>query len=181
MIRMLPHTYAVAAVVRELERNSEFWDLHTDRTQRYATPHRDVSDIWLRFNDIANMGSDRVAFFNGEHESVWYPCADVLQRAKRLAQEVFRDVGGSQLGGVLITRIPPGGMVRPHKDGGWHAGFYEKFAVQLKGNAKQAFHFEDSSLSAEPGQLYTFDNSRLHWVTNDSDDNRITMIVCVKR
>jgi hypothetical protein len=181
MIRMMPNKYPVAGVARELEKDHGFWDLYTDRTQRYNTPHRDVSDIWLRFNPIRNLDRGRDAFFNGEHVSEWYPCADSLTRCKNLALSVYEDVGGSQLGGVLITKIPPGGMVRPHKDGGWHAGFYEKFAVQVKGDEKQSFNFEDASLSPLSGELYTFDNSRLHWVFNDSDVDRITMIVCVKR
>jgi aspartyl/asparaginyl beta-hydroxylase (cupin superfamily) len=93
----------------------------------------------------------------------------------------MRKVGGKQLGGVLITRIPSGGEVQPHVDHGWHAGHYEKFAVQLRGNQEQAFCFEDAELRPEPGDLYTFDNARLHWVTNDSDSERITLIVCIRR
>lgn len=68
----------------------------------------------------------------------------------------------------------------PHVDGGWHAEYYAKYAVQLKGGAKQAFHFEACSLVTEPGDLYTFDNSQLHWVTNDGDEDRITLIICIR-
>lgn len=89
-------------------------------------------------------------------------------------------VGGDRLGMVLITRIPPRGRVEPHIDSGWHAGYYAKYAVQIKGNAGQAFHFDGESLSPEPGDLYTFDNSKLHWVTNDSDEERITCIICIR-
>lgn len=180
MIELLPNTYAVAEAARELDACSA-WDLHTDRTARYGTPHEDVSDIWLRFRDLSEMGEDKVAFFNGPHASAWYPCAKELPAVVELAGKVFRDVGGKELGGVLITRIPPGGEVKPHIDGGWHAGYYEKFAVQIKGNERQAFCFEGVELSATPGQCYTFDNSKLHWVVNDSEHERMTLIVCIRR
>jgi quercetin dioxygenase-like cupin family protein len=98
-----------------------------------------------------------------------------------LARKVFRRVHGKRLGGVLITRIPPGGEVKPHKDTGWHAGFYEKFAVQVASNEGQAFCFESDELRPMPGDLYTFQNHVLHWVTNPTPEERITMIVCVKR
>lgn len=94
--------------------------------------------------------------------------------------DVLSYVQGERLGGVLITRIPPGCMVRPHIDTGWHATYYDKYAIQLRGNGKQAFHFNDTSLSAMPGDLYTFDNSKLHWVTNESDEERMTLIICIR-
>lgn len=150
------------------------------RTTAYETPHKSVSDIWVRYNDWANFNGDPQAF-NAEHDSVWYPVIDKIPACRALVRKVFKHVKGSKLGGVLITRIPPGGEVKPHIDGGWHAGYYDKFAVQLQGNKDQAFCFEDSRLSAEPGELYTFDNSKLHWVTNDSDEDRMTLIVCIRK
>lgn len=180
MIVLLPGQFTVADAVSQLQAQP-VWDLHTSRTQRYGTPHAAVSDVWVRFNDPAKMHTDPVAFFQGEHESVWYPCASLLPAVVALIGQVFRAVGGKRLGGVLVTRIPPGGRVEPHIDTGWHAGYYEKFAVQLQGNERQSFCFEDSALSATPGQLYTFDNSKLHWVVNDSAHDRMTLIICIRR
>jgi len=178
-IEYLPLRYDVAAVARELEQ-PDVWDLYRDRVERYGSPHSDVSDIWCRFNPIQNMGDDPVVFFNGPHESEWYPVMAKLPALRELVYRLFADVQGSQLGGVLVTKIPPGGEVKPHVDGGWHAGRYQKFAIQIKGNRDQAFCFEDAELRPVPGDSYTFDNSRLHWVRNDSDSERITLIVCIR-
>lgn len=69
----------------------------------------------------------------------------------------------------------------PHRDDGWHAQhFYEKYAVQLKGNQQQGFHFEGHTVRAEPGEVYYFDNSKTHWVTNESNEDRMTLIICVR-
>ena len=179
-IRHLASGYDVAALAAQLAAHPEAWNRHTMRTDAYQTPHKAVDDIWVRYNDWANFHGDPQAF-NAEHESSWYPVIAVLPEAWSLARRVMRDVGGARLGGVLITRIPPGGEVAPHIDTGWHAGYYEKFAVQIASNERQAFCFEDSELRPLPGDLYTFDNSRLHWVTNDSDESRITLIICIRR
>lgn len=178
-IEYLPLTYDVTAVSEELEQPG-IWNLHRDRIERYGSPHSDVSDIWVRFNPIENIGGDPAAFFNGPHESVWYPIANKLPALRDLVYQLFADVQGSQLGGVLVTKIPPGGEVKPHTDGGWHAGYYSKFAIQIKGNHNQAFCFEDAELRAIPGEAYTFDNSLIHWVKNDSDSERVTLIVCIR-
>ena len=179
-IRMLASGLHVAGLVKQLNKHPEAWNTHNQRTTAYATPHKSVDDIWVRYNDWANFKGDRVAF-NNAHTSVWYPVVTDIPDAWSLARRVMRRVGGWRLGGVLITRIPPGGEVKPHIDTGWHAGYYEKFAVQIKGDRDQAFCFEDGELSAEPGDLYTFDNSRCHWVRNDSDKERITLIICIRR
>lgn len=178
-IRLLASGLDVGEAVRQLESQPDIWNTHKLRTELYGTPHKSVSDIWVRYNAWENFDGD-IAAFNGPHESVWYPVADRIPAVKVLIEQVCRVVGCESLGGVLITKIPPGGEVKPHIDAGWHAGHYEKFAVQLKGNDRQAFCFETARLSPQPGDLYTFDNSQLHWVTNDSEEDRITLIICIR-
>ncbi|MCY1247967.1 hypothetical protein D9M72_613450 [compost metagenome] len=89
-------------------------------------------------------------------------------------------VQGERLGGVLITRIRPGQVCKPHTDPGWHARYYQKFAVQIAAAPGQSFNFEGHELVTKPGDIFWFDNSHTHWVTNESDTDRITMIVCIK-
>lgn len=111
---------------------------------------------------------------------MWYPAFRRLPSLKPVLSAVLRRAEGGRLGGVLITKIPPGGRVAPHVDGGWHARYYDKFALQLQSAPGQAFCFRGHSLSARPGELYTFDNSQEHWVYNMSDSPRMTLIVCVR-
>jgi Aspartyl/Asparaginyl beta-hydroxylase len=181
MICLLPRRYDVSGAVKELSSNPQLWNEHSSRTTRNGTPHSEVDDIWVRYNAIENMEADPVAFFQGEHESSWYPCVDAIPSVMGLVAGLFEDVDGAEMGGVLITRIKPGGQVQPHIDTGWHAGYYDKFAIQLMGNERQAFCFDSGSLSALPGESYTFDNSKLHWVINASDEYRMTLIVCIRR
>ena len=172
--------FDVIPLIRQLNAAPELWDQHTLRTTRYRTPHHEVSDIWVRFNGWEHFYGDPVKFTMEPHESSWYPCVAKIPAAWSLARKVMKQVKGKGLGGVLITRIPSGGEVKPHIDQGWHAEYYDKFAVQIKGNKEQSFCFEDSQLHPLPGELYTFNNSRLHWVTNPSAEERITLICCIR-
>lgn len=167
----------VQPMLNSLGEHPELWNQHTGRTS-YG-PHTQVSDIWVRYNAFENLKNDPF-HFNDQHESVWYPSAEQLP-AREFCQGVMDKVGGNRLGGVLITRIPPGGCVEPHIDHGWHARYYEKFAISLASTPEQKFCFEDESLVTEPGDLFWFDNSHLHWVTNPSQEHRMTMIICIKR
>lgn len=118
----------------------------------------------------------------GPHESQWYPVATELPGLKDICYETLRLVEGERLGGILITRIPAGKECKPHRDAGWHAEYYNlKVAVQIAGNEEQAFHFETESLSALPGDVYVFQNQYLHWVTNPSNEDRMTLIIAIRK
>lgn len=172
-IRLIASGLPVGAVHWALLERPELWNQNTARTENPDSPHHGLSDIWARYAPPGVDGQQ-------PHASKWYPCADALG-VRELVYPLMRDVGGVELGGVLITRIPPGGICRPHVDRGWHAGHYEKFGVQIASAPGQAFHFEDGQLVTKPGDVFLFDNSHTHWVTNESTYERITMIVCIRR
>jgi hypothetical protein len=181
MLRLLQDAYAdTSRLTEQLEAHPEVWNTITLRTEHPRSPHREIDDIWVRYNPIEHYHGDMSAF-NGEHAGEWYPSAEILPEAKRLAQGIQRDYLGNTLGAVLITKIPAGKRCYPHIDQGWHAGYYEKFALQVKGNKQQTFHVAEETLRTKSGDLFEFDNSIEHWVLNPSDEDRITMIVCIRR
>lgn len=164
----------VMPLVLALHRNPQLWNQNTMRTENPTSPHHGLSDIWVRY-------SDGEPDPKAEHDSVWYPAYKELPQVREIVFNLMRYVEGERLGGVLITKIPPGAMCKPHVDDyGWHSKYYDKYAVQLQGNAQQAFHFEGESFSARPGDIYWFNNQEKHWVTNDSNEDRMTMIVCIR-
>lgn len=176
-IELLPYRFDVEPLKMELDAHPELWDDFDLRTNHPQSPHRELSDIFVRYNARENYAGDRHAF-NDEHTPVWWTSAEVLPSAKRIALELQEKIGGA-LGMVLITKIPAHTKCYEHIDIGWHARTYQKYAVQITAAQKQAFHVEGIALSARPGSVYWFDNSRLHWVINDSDEDRMTLIICI--
>jgi hypothetical protein len=148
---------------------SNCWNKFDHRRQGQS-PHREVSDIWVRYCDPSAMTA-------GPHESVWYP-TDF--DAQHIVKTILNLLGADQLGGVLITKIPAGKSVYPHKDFGWHATHYQKLAVCIAANHEQSFNFEGEEMRSEDGDCFTFDNHFTHWVSNPSQEERITMIVCYR-
>jgi hypothetical protein len=163
----------VAPLLWALQANAHLWNEHTQRTQDPASPHHEVDDIWCRY------AAPEVAILPGPHESVWYPGASLLP-VKEIVFPLMQFVQGERLGGVLITRIRAGKQCKPHKDDGWHARYYEKFAVQVQSAPGQRFCFDGESLEARPGDVYWFDNAHTHWVENPTEHDRITMVVCIR-
>lgn len=145
-----------------------------------------MTDIWVRYNDIKNYQPDPNKFctsesdFNEEHDSSWYPAYYALPELKPILFGMMGFLEGERLGGILITKLPPGREIFPHVDGGWHAAYYEKFYVAVKSPEGSVFGFDDGDIHAKDGDVYWFDNSVSHWVKNPTEEERIAMIVCIK-
>lgn len=172
-IRLLAEHVNVEPLRAALAAHPELWNQRTERTAPEDSPHHGLDDIWPRFADPATMRED------GSHDSIWYPPADVLP-VRELVFRLMSAVHGEKLGGVLITRIPAGQTCKPHTDPGWHARHYDKFAIQIDAEPEQAFHFDGHTLVTKPGDVFWFDNAYTHWVTNQSQRDRVTMIVCIR-
>lgn len=177
-IGLTEHNFDVLPIQQELAANPKLWNEYMGRLNHPQSPHRDTDDIWIRFAE--NNLHDKNAKVEGPHKSAWYPSCDQLPKVKQLAEKMFEIAGAKEQGGVLIIRIPPGREIYPHVDAGWHAQYYQKFAVQIRGNNQQEFAFEDGHLSALDGQSYWLDNSFTHWVTNPTDTDWINMTVCYR-
>jgi quercetin dioxygenase-like cupin family protein len=164
----------VAPIHWALQEHPELWNEQRSRTEDPASPHHGLDDIWARY------GNPEHAVNGQPHDARWWPSADVLG-IKSMCLDLMRAVEGVELGGVLITRIAPGKCVKPHTDPGWHARRYEKYGVQITSAPGQQFCFEGEELETRPGDVFWFDNSHLHWVTNPTQYERVTMIVCVRK
>lgn len=163
----------VMPLALQLKRNPQLWNQNSFRTSA-DSPHADVDDIWVRYADISE------GMPTGPHDSIWYPAYRTLPQLRDIVFGIMGLVQGERLGGVLITKIPAGKRVKPHVDPGWHAEYYDKFAVQIESHQQQAFCYEDGKLVTAPGDVYWFNNQAEHWVINDSPVDRITLILCIR-
>lgn len=164
-----------------LQRQPEIFDAYPERRIGDGSPHAEMTDIWLRYNDRRPYDEKKSLLgFNDEHDSVWYPASAKLPEARPIIFGLMARVEGERLGAVLITKLPPGGRIAPHIDPGWHAGYYDKYYVAVKNDPGAYFAFDDGRIAANTGDVYWFRNDVPHWVVNESNDDRIAMIVCVK-
>ncbi len=176
-IQLLDYSFDVWPLAQQLAQHPDLWGQYPWRTEHAKSPHREVSDIWVRYNALENLGPH----FNDAHESSWYRVIEQLPASVDLAEQVMERMDAQTLGGILITKVPARKQVYPHIDTGWHALHYEKIAVQIAGNLEQAFNFEGERVSALPGESYWFNNQAPHWVTNPTDEDRMTFICCIRR
>src|SRR6266403_4852372 len=143
-ITLLDRGFYVLDLQWAVRSHPELWNEHTARTESENSPHYGLDDIWLRFADSGgvNVGGQ-------EHESVWYHSAEILD-VRRVVEKMRQRYNCSRLGGVLMTRVPPGATCKPHQDRGWHAETYDKYALQVESAPGQKFCFDDEELETRP-------------------------------
>ena len=170
-------------LLAELKDYPGLWNRYDFRTNYEGSAHAQVSDIILRYRDFSDFEQDNPQDFASEHESEWYAAAYMMPGFKKTIEDIFSIVGGSELGGCLITKIPAGCEVKPHSDSGhWHSEhFLNKYLLLLESAPRQTFEFGDEVHEGEAGDLFLFDNRTTHAVYNRSDVDRLSLIIAVRQ
>lgn len=170
-------------ILRELSFNDLLWDQWPIRTMSENSPHRDCHDIWLRFRDSFELSTlTPVEFCNTEYTPKWYPCIDRLRHTKKIIEKIFDLVDGEELGACLITKVPPGKEVAWHSDNNWNAKhFLNKYLLVIQSGEGAYFETCGKQFHEGAGTLFLFDNRIPHRVVNNSEIDRISLIISVKQ
>lgn len=175
------NTLDITELQTQLIANYDEFDKYHYRRTFPNSPHAQMSDIWARYNDIKPFEEKGdLKGFEAEHDSIWYPVIKKIPAVKKVCFDLMYAVDGERLGGILITKLPPKGMIARHTDAGWHAQYYDKFYVPVLNEKGSVFCFDDGIIEPEYGDAWWFDNSNPHWVENNSNSDRIAMIVCIR-
>jgi len=172
-----------------LNRKPKLFDHYNMRRTAPGSPHSEMTDIWLRYKDVRpHLESGDFSTFGDEHDSIWYPEFDKIPDVRRMCARLMYATKGTRLGGVLITKLPPGGKIKFHSDHSWHADYYEKFYVPIQNEEGATFSFRGltdgnplMAITPNEGEVWWFDNSEEHAVVNGSNVDRLAMIVCIRR
>jgi len=171
----------VLPLQRALLRQPWLFGQDGERKGAYGSAHSCMTDIWLRYNPKEKyLRRNNFAGFNDEHDSQWYPAYYQLPQVRSIIFKLMELVEGERLGGVLITKLAPGESIDTHQDFGWHAAYYDKYYIPLQNAEGATFNFPDGKIEPKLGEAYWFENSIPHGVTNNSSEDRIALIVCIR-
>jgi hypothetical protein len=146
------------------------------------SPHRESSDIWIKCQDIKKgLETGNFSYFADDVPIIWYPASQELPEAFNLIGAVSVLVESIEIGVVLITHLPPGGKIYKHKDTGFHAENYDKYFIPINNKDGAKFCFDSGDIEPQEGDVWAFDNNVDHWVENNSDEERIALIVCIRQ
>lgn len=161
-------------ILHALMMKSDLWNAFDLRSTYPNSPHAEVDDILLRFNDLSEpekVPDDIVC--------VPYPAWNELP-VKPVVLDLMRSVEGVGLGRVMITRLKPGGRIAPHVDQGAPAEYYRRYQFSLQSLPGATFRFDNEVVSFRSGEVWWINNRVEHEVINGSEDDRIVMIADIR-
>jgi len=169
-----------SAINAELAASPDLWDAHKDRTSAADGVMAGTSDIWIRYFPRETL-TEPAAYLK-EGRCVFYPAWFRLPSIQPVVFTLMGMFRGVELGGCLISRLPPGGVVKPHSDGAaWSANFYNrKFYCILDSNPDCLNVTEDEQIVLPPGSVTLFDNLSTHAVYNRGQTERINLIITLR-
>jgi hypothetical protein len=162
----------------ELARNAALWDALPTRRLYPGTPHAAMVDIYVRYMPECQLTDLEVR--RREHRNVFWPAWHALPALRPIVFGLMARVQAVELGGILITRLPPGGEILPHSDAGNWAPEYYNAKAHLTVVGTALVTVEDEVQRFDTGTVYTFDNLLTHSITNDGATDRVVVIVSMR-
>jgi hypothetical protein len=140
-----------------------------------------MTDLWIRYFDRSTLHGP--ADYNRPGQCVFYPVWDKLPSLHPVVWTLMASQKSVELGGILATRLPPGGRIERHSDAGaWHAERYNfKCYIVLEANARCVVECDGDEQVFREGEIFEFDNTCQHSMENGGDTQRTTLIVCLRR
>lgn len=160
----------VGRLMASIARRPDLWDADRLRTDFEHSPHAEAQDIILRFG---------AASVHDLHPNIDRPAMTDLG-AKPMALQIMGLVGGSELGRVIVTRLEPGKRILPHADEGEYNEWFDRYHVCLQSLPGNVFRCGDEQIAPLSGELYWFNNRLDHEIVNNSQDDRITLIIDIR-
>ena len=165
-------------LLHEIWRNQGLWREDTYLRDYPQGPFKNTETIFIRFPPASVTELERST--KDPHECVWMDGAIHLTEARKIIFELMATVKGERLGRVMVNKLIPGGRVFPHADTPEHANYWDRYHVVLQSRPGCNFRCGDETVHMQTGQVWWFQNAIEHEVVNNSDLDRIHMIVDIR-
>jgi hypothetical protein len=174
-------------ILAELKSQPLLWG-QSPRVTFEGSPHSDTNDIILRGPTGQEYKSLQELYFEIACED--YPTVELMPKTIQIANNLayllspieMRELGSPlRLGRVIMTRLPPGKSIHPHRDEGPVPEFYKRFHLVVQGGNENVFMIEDEVKPMQSGEMWQTDVREMHTVINLMDRDRIHLIVDIER
>lgn len=160
-----------APFLEEIASLNDAWEHATGRQEKIRV-QREALAIPLRgLRKSAISGRPRRDVL----ESRWTSGSIAFPHARKFIQSAADEIGGLP-GRAKIVNLPPGKRVYPHIDRGAYYLVHARFHLVLRSTHGSALRVGEETQRLRSGELWWFDNNKVHEAWNDGDESRIHLI-----
>jgi GNAT superfamily N-acetyltransferase len=174
--RLIASGTDTSAALAALADRPDAWTEQTWRQRFPGTAHADTQTVYLRHPHI--VGPSLLSDMDAPPTAEWYR----MQPLADLVRQVWTAVGAREIdaGRAMVVRLPPGGRIADHYDGGSYAKEFDRFHLVLDAGEGVRFTCRGQDREFRTGDLFWFDHRSNHSVANDSTRDRLHLIVDCK-
>lgn len=164
----------VEPLLQKLTANPAWWTEETLRQEFLGSAHYATQTIFLR----GPRGFSFEEYF-GETYAEDYPrLAEVIDEVMPIVRPLLKAIQWrSDLGRILVVRMPAGAALDEHTDEGEYAAHFARFHVPLVTNPGCNLTCDRERQHMEAGEAWWFDHRAPHSAHNKGETDRIHLIV----
>jgi hypothetical protein len=103
----------------------------------------------------------------------WFKGTDFF---KNLNKKLFEFYGDGTILRILLTKLESKKSIMPHKDGGESLLVPNRIHIPIITNDQVFFSVDDEVKNMKIGEMWEFNNSKIHFVNNFSNEDRVHLI-----
>ena len=132
--------------------------------------------IVIRWADLGEDEDPAEAIFRNLDSIDWPYALELMPEIGEAVMAVLECLGDiKRLGRVVLTKLPPGGIIAQHTDEGLYADYHDRFLLCLQGDS--GFKCAGQVLHPEPGEVFWFNHKREHSAWNAGTEDRIYLVL----
>lgn len=168
--RLLEKNIDVKPFLSEIAQNEEFWS--TARAQLFKA-HRETMNINLR-RAVKKADKPLIDSHTIENTELY----ELFPYTTSWVEKFSRDVG--ELARLMVVSLQPEGKVYAHFDAGEYYEIRDRYHLVLQSRGGSKMTSGDEEQIFREGELWWFDNKKMHQVVNQSIYPRIHVIFDVR-
>ncbi len=169
--RLLKHGVNTRAIMMELETQPNAWHEQIGRQSKVKV-QRESESIPLRGLVKSKVGNGKK---RDVQESRYTSLSQRFPSAVAFITSTAKERGTTP-GRAKLVRLRPGCKVYPHIDRGAYYEKHDRFHLVIKSEDGSYLRTEEEEIRMKEGELWWFDNKRIHEAYNDSAGDRIHLI-----
>jgi hypothetical protein len=162
--------YPIAELINRLpSRKEDVWDVNAKR-QRMFEVHHDTRSIVFRWLDNSWIPGNRIRV-----EEYDYAPKPLIDAVNEYASTLAVHFSGKVVK-LMLAELKPGGAINSHKDKAPALCLSHRCHLPLLTNAHVTFSVSGVAYNLREGTVFEFDNTRDHFVKNESILRRVHLI-----
>jgi len=145
------------------------WDINQSRQERYKLFHGDSKNIFVTDVDAQWDGFGYPLVKHSIDEKLNELTAPIVQKLEAML--------GGKVGKCLYINLPAGKKVLPHVDQGYYLNSVHRCHIPIHTHENISFTLGGETIHMKEGMGYEINNSRTHSVDNDSNVDRIHLLI----